>query len=283
MKTIRTLVTLSFLLLIGIPGQAQIFKKLKEKVSRAVEEEVTNKVADKAAREAGDAMDLILTPDFGENSPVPMGISKGDMDEVPETYSFDWAYRLKMEMPKSKDDMEIEYRLKEDGAYWGAQFDHKDMQKGMKMFMVYDHDINQTVMFMESDDMKMATATKLDTSEIIEETGDQDGLDTYTMTRIEGKTILGYDCDGFVMENDDNVITMYMTFDVDVSFGDIYDQNQKLPENFDPDWLKNGDKQGLVMEMDFKDKKDKKNQMKMTCIRLEEEPFSISKSAYQTY
>jgi hypothetical protein len=156
-------------------------------------------------------MDAIWSPDFGENSPVPVGASRGDMSSVPDIYSFDWSYRLKMEMPRSKDNMEIEYRLKENGSYWGAHFDHKDMQKGMHMFMVCDHDIEQTVMFMEGEDMKMATATRLDMS----------GMD--------------------------------------------------------------GDNQGLVMEMDFKDKKNKKKQMKMTCIKLEEESYTINKSDYQSY
>lgn len=282
MKTIRTAITLLLLIALSAPVQGQIFKKLKEKVSRSVEDVVTQKVADKAAQQASKTMDAILSPDFGENSPVPMGTSMGDMSSVPDSYSFDWSYRLKMEMPKSKDNMEIEYRLKENGSYWGAHFDHKDMQKGMQMFMVYDHDIEQTVMFMEGEDMKMATATKLDMSGM-DGAAQEDGLDKYTMEKIDGKTVLGYDCDGFVMENEDHHITMYITFDVDVSFGDIYDTNQKLPENFDPDWLKDGDKQGLVMEMDFKDKKNKKEHMKMTCIKLEEQSYTINKGDYQSY
>lgn len=282
MKTLKLVALISTICLIAGPSQAQIFKNLKEKVSRSVERAVTDKVAEKAAKEASKTMDAILNPDFVTKSPITFGTYRGDMEKVPDSYTFDWSYRIKIEMPKTKDNMEFEYRLNENGTYWGAQFDHNDMKNGMNIFTVFDYDIEQNVMFMQSEEMNMVTATRLDTSSA-ENEEEEYRTSSYTIDKIDGKTILGYNCDGFIMENDYHHITMYITFEADVGFGDIYDTNQKFPKNFDPDWLKDGDKQGLAMEMEFKDKKDNKNDMRMTCVKLEKEAFSISKNDYQLY
>ena len=195
--------------------------------------------------------------------------------QLPATYDFDYTYKLKM--THKKGDINLTYFLKEGAQYFG--FDTADMTKGSdtKMFMVMDGNLGVTAMFMEMMDKKIVQKTKLKASDFDNNSEDSE----YTFTKIDSKTIMGYECEGFVSENDDNKITFYITDDVPVSFNQVFGANAKqMPKGFNPDWMKKYAKNGLMMQMIFVDKKKSKNSMTMDCIGLDKTDFSINASAY---
>jgi hypothetical protein len=195
--------------------------------------------------------------------------------QLPATYDFDYTYKLKM--THKKGDINLTYFLKEGAQYFG--FDTADMTKGSdtKMFMVMDGNLGVTAMFMEMMDKKIVQKTKLKASDFDNDSDDSE----YTFTKIDSKTIMGYECEGFVSENDDNKITFYITDDVPVSFNQVFGANVKqMPKGFNPDWMKKYAENGLMMQMIFVDKKKSKNSMTMDCIGLDKTDFSINASAY---
>ena len=196
---------------------------------------------------------------------------------LPATYDFDYIYKLKM--THKKGDMVLDYYLKKDGDYFG--FDSPEMAKAnanAKMFMVMDANLNVTAMFMEMMGKKMVQKTKM--NNMYSNTGDYDGSD-YNFKEIESKTIMGYDCDGYVTENDKIKMTFYMTDDVPVSFNKVFGANMKnLPKGFDPELMKKYAENGLMMEMIFEDKKKSKNNVNMQCTGLDKTDFSINTSEY---
>jgi hypothetical protein len=112
--------------------------------------------------------------------------------------------------------------------------------------------------------------TKLKGSDFDTESDNSD----YTFTKIESKTIVGYECEGFVSENDKRKITFYTTDDLPVSFNQIFDSNSKsMPKGFNPDWMKKYAENGLMMQMTFVDKKKSNNSMTLDCIGLEKQTF----------
>ncbi|MBO0330434.1 DUF4412 domain-containing protein [[Muricauda] lutisoli] len=278
MNTKKVIYSILIVLFVAQGANAQFFKKLKKKVSDRVERTVTDKVADKAAQKASKAMDKMLDPEFNKNSPVPIGGEMGNMDDVPDEYQFEWVYKMKIDAARSKSEMDIAYYLKKDAPYWGAK-----MNQGMDMFMIYDMSKLLTVIFMDNDGNKFASVTKIPDDINVEEMNEDMDISNYTMTEIAGKTVLGYDCKGYVMENDKYKFTLYNTFDTEVSFIDIYGKSNQMPKGFQVDWLKEGDNEGLVMEMIMEDKENDKNNMTMTCVQLEEQPFSIKKADYSTF
>ena len=200
---------------------------------------------------------------------------KASKIQLPTTYDFDYTYKLKM--THKKGDMELTYFLKEGAQYFG--FDTGDMTKGSdtKMFMVMDGSIGVTAMFMEMMGKKVVQKTKLKGSDFDTNSENSD----YTFTKIESKTIMGFECEGFVSENDENKITFYITDDVPVSFNQVFGANVKqMPKGFNPDWMKKYAENGLMMQMIFVDKKKSKNSMTMDCIGLDKTDFSINASAY---
>ena len=166
--------------------------------------------------------------------------------------------------------------MKEGATYFGFDSAEMNKNKDTKMFMVMDSNLNITAMFMEMMGKKVVQKTKLKPSDF---KGDDDS--EYTFTKIDSKTIMGYDCEGFVSENDKTKITFYITDDVPVSFNQVFGANaKKMPKGFNPEWMKKYAENGLMMEMIFVDKKKSKNSMTMNCIGLEKTEFSIDASKY---
>lgn len=200
---------------------------------------------------------------------------KASKVELPSSYDFDYIYKLKM--THKKGDITFDYYLKEGGTYFGFDSAEMSKNKDTKMFMVMDSNLNITAMFMEMMGKKVVQKTKLKPSDF---KGDDDDSE-YTFTKIDSKTIMGYDCEGFVSENDETKITFYITDDVPVSFNQVFGANaKKMPKGFNPEWMKKYAENGLMMEMIFVDKKKSKNSMTMNCVGLEKTEFSIDASKY---
>lgn len=264
------------MLLLCMPAQAQFLKKLKKKVEQRVEQTVTDKIANKAAEEAGKTLDNLMEGNLGGNSPFPMGVEQVDMAEIPDSYDFEWAYELEIETGKKKDQkMDMTYYLKEGAPYWGAR-----MEQGMSLFMVFDVEKMLTVIFMENEGNNFVSANKIPEQSLEGDAyADYEG---YELKEIPGKEILGYDCKGYEMEDENYKFTVYTTFDTEVSLSDMYKKSEQFPKNFNMEWIKQGDKAGMLMEMLMEDKSKKNETTRMTCTRLEREAYSIKKADYNS-
>ncbi|NRA92381.1 MAG: DUF4412 domain-containing protein [Psychroserpens sp.] len=254
---------------------AQLLKKLKQKAENALENAVLNKTESLIQQQTEKALDDVFTLPTNQK-----GMSAEDYmvntSEVPESYEFDWKYKLNFKTAKAKDNMSMTFYLKEDADYWGAGFD----QDKTKIIMVYDTDRKILPMFMEAKGEKFISVTKLLDIEPNSQDNDFD-YDDYNITEIPGKTILSYQCKGYKMENDAYIFTLYITFDVSISFSDIYTKSKQVPQNFNLNWLKDKDNEGVLMEMIMVDKKKRKNNITATCVTLEKEAMKINKSAYE--
>ena len=196
--------------------------------------------------------------------------------ELKDNYDFDYIYKLKM--TSKKDDIQFDYYLKKDAEYFGFELPimSKD-QEGMNMFTVMDNHNNVTAMFMEMMGKKIVKKSKIKISDF---DSDNDTSD-YTIKEIGTKTILGYECQGFNMENKDSEVTFYITDEAPVSFSKIWDTGKNnMPKGFNPSWMKKYSENGLMMEMHYVDKKKSKRNMTMTCIAVEKTDFSIQASDY---
>lgn len=203
-------------------------------------------------------------------------LSQKGSKELKDLYNFDYIYKLKI--TNKKDEIQMDYYLKKDAGYFG--FDISEMTKGqkdMKMFTVIDYDNSTTGMFMEMMGKKMVQKSKIKLSDFDLDENDPD----FTITKIGSKTILGYNCQGFVMENKDSEVTVYLTDEAPVSFNKVWDNSRsKMPKGFNPAWMETYAENGLMMEMQFIDKKKKKNNTTMLCVGLEKTDFSLQASDY---
>ncbi|MDM9630042.1 DUF4412 domain-containing protein [Robiginitalea aurantiaca] len=280
MKTTRKVGLLMALLFVGSSMQAQFLKKLKQKVENRVEQAVTEKIAAKAAGEADKLMDKafdeLLEGGVGESAGFPIGGDPVDPNDIADTYDFEWVYELTITTDKVEEPFPMEYLLKEGAPYWGMNIE----QDETAILMVFDAEKMMTLMFMNNQEMQFMTASKIPAESLEgEEFSPQEG---YEIKEIPGKTIMGYDCKGFEMEDAQYKTTVYTTFESEVGFGDMYKKNEHFPDSFDMEWIRDGNKSGMIMEMVIEDKTKNELDAKMVCTRLERAPRTISKADYQS-
>ncbi len=294
MKTVKILLpVLLILLLIAPHSNAQFMKKLGDKLERKVNQRLERKVdrtMDKALDKTEDSIDNSTKKkkekpsSTAEESDAPASQNTEDLQletvAASGTYDFDWKYTLQM---TSKDgDMKMIYYLKPNAKYFGFKPDTEQTQAmgTGNMFTVMDEGTNKMMMFMDMNGTKMLTAMKMPKN-MVEKAAEKQ--EEFTMTELGTKTIMGYHCQGIRMENDEYVIVSYYTTDAPVSFTSVYGSDPKnMPKGFNPNFLKNADK-ALMMEMNMTHKKKSKRNMKMTCIELKKEPFSINASEYKSF
>ncbi|MGA9240040.1 hypothetical protein [Robiginitalea sp.] len=263
------------LILISQSTEAQLLKKLRQKVEAATEQVIVNKTAEIAAKQTEKAMDKMLNSTMGGKNAEGLPTEPGSASDLPDSYDFTWRYGMRFEASKASENMDMTYFFKPDAAYWGVEFTQE-----VSMFMVYDNGQNQMAIFSNVKGESFVSVTKFPEVGTTDE--DTMDFDDFTMTELPPKEVLGYQCKGFRFENSTHNYTTYVTFEVPVSFSDIYGRSDKLPKGFNVDWLKDGDNEGLMMEMIMEDKKSPKNNMKMTCVLLEENPYQLKKSDYKS-
>ena len=203
-------------------------------------------------------------------------LAQNNAKELQDVYDFDYTYKVKM--TSKKDDIQFDYYLKKDAAYFGFAIPLMTKeQEGMNMFTVMDNNKAVTAMFMEVMGKKVVQKSKIKLSDF---DSDTDATD-FTIKEIGSKTILGYKCQGFIMENKESEITVYITDEAPISFNKMWNNGKnKLPKGFNPSWMKKYSENGLMMEMHYVDKKKSKNNMTMTCIALDKTDFSIQTTDY---
>lgn len=272
MKALKPLLLAFAFLFISNTSQAQFWKKLTKKAEQAVEEVIVRKTSDKAAEMAGKGMDKIFDIDFEG--------AQADPSILPESYDFEWKYTLQMEHKKGN--VNMTYYLKPDAKYFASQPEMEDNPMANGMLMVFDKELDIMAIFMETEDGKTGTLLKNPSINIEDVAEAEDAnLDDYTFTEIGTKTILGYECQGFQIENEELTMTMYIAMDAPVSFNQIYGSHMKTtPKGFDPKWMENADS-SIVMEMEVIYKSKKKYNTKMTCVALEKSSKKLVVSDYE--
>lgn len=274
MKAKKIVVVLAFLF-IGTGAQAQFWKKLKKRAEQAAEETVMRKAEEKAAQETEKAFDKVYDMDFGKQSKVDPAILRN-------TYEYNWKYTMQMQHKKGV--MNMNYFLREGGTDFGSSF---EMDQGTElmngMFIIMDETAGVTAILMERNGKKFGQVLKSPTDDIIDMAEEQNQINDYEFKEIGTKEILGYECQGFQMENEDVTMTLYLAMNTPVSFNQLAaGQNAKrLPKGFDPKWLDKIGDNSLMMEMDVVNKKKPKHSAKMVCVSLEEESKYIDMSEYE--
>jgi len=249
----------------SVEAEAQFLKDLKKKVEDRTKDVVEYKVAEKAGQTTENAMDKILNPNFkGLGAGGKMGKSV-DTSTLPDSYSFQYLYALKIN--NSEGDITINYYLNESESYMGIKMD-----VGMDFFMVMDDENKVMVNFINN----QAIATSLDIGledEMDEDGSDEMNFDDYTITELPNREFLGYDCIGRQMESEEYTFIMYMAMDMPVTLNnEVFKSGPNtLPAELRS--LQSDYENGLMMYMEFIDKKNTKKKKNtsgiMECVAYE--------------
>lgn len=205
-----------------------------------------------------------------------MGKGKSDNSKLPETYQFQWEYKTVIKS-SGNEEMNMDYLINPDSVYFGMQISSEEYKQMDFMCIVTDPAIETSTTFMSSKNQNMAMLSKIpsDLNKKEKET-------KMSFKEIGSKEILGFECYGIELENADYIGTMYFTLDAPVSFKAIFAYSQKnTPKGFDPALLEVLAEEALLMEMNFENKKKKKQSFTMTAKSLEQKETTIITSDYQ--
>ncbi len=245
-------------------AEAQFLKEIRDRAIERSKDVIIGKTADKAADKTSLAMDKLLNPDLG--SLMNRGGSKVDMARLPDFYSFDYRYALKITTAEGY--IDFDYFLSKNESYMGAK-----MNRGMEMSMVFDEGRKVMLTIVGG----MATAIEMDLSDAMEEE-DMDMYNDYTFKELPNREFLGYDCVGREMENDEYKFTIYIAPDMEAGFGSMFkSEHANIPpamQKFSSEY-----ENGLMMYMEMVDKKNKKRKntsATMECVAFEPTDLAIN-------
>jgi hypothetical protein len=265
-KNTQLFFTIIFLLMAIPSTQAQLLKKLKKRVEQKVENVIVEKASDKAAEETSKTMDKAF-----EINPFGGKMDKADPNLVADSYDFTWKYSLKM--TSAQGEIVFDYYLNPGSNYFG--FTSAAMEN---MFTVMDNGKKVTAIFMEHEGNNMGMVTSMPDDLDLEEAKVRP--EAFEITSIDDKTINGYHCKGVNARTVDYEIDMYFTNEAEVSFDDIYkNQQARIPAQV-KDFF-GEDEKVLLIYMELKGLKKKNESMTMECVGLEEVSKTILKSDYK--
>ena len=258
-------------------AQAQFIEKLKNRTKRAFEETVIRKAEQKVVEETDKAFEK------NEDKISQRKSSKVDPSKLQGTYHYDWRYSLQMQRQKSS--IQLDYHLRNEGTDYASivEMEGKAIMEGTLMLM--DESAGITAILMEQSGNKIGQLMDSLSDEMMETSEDENPMKDAEFTEIGTKEILGYECQGFQIENDEITMIMYLAFDTPVSFNKIYGgpSNNQLPKGFDKKWLDKIGSNSLMMEMDLVHKDKPKESSKIICVALEKEKLDIDLSGYTFY
>ena len=266
MKNEKILSVLLMLFISVQTSQAQLLKKLKQRVEQKVENVIVEKTSDKAAEKTSKTMDKAF-----EINPFGGKMDKANPNLVADSYDFTWKYSLKM--TSAQGEIVFDYYLKPGAPYFG--FTSAAMEN---MFTVMDNGNKVTTMFMEHEGNNMGMVTSMPDDLDLEEAKDRS--EGFEITSLPDKTINGYHCQGVNYTNVDYEMDMYFTNEAEVSFDDIYkNQQAQIPAQVKDFFGK--DEKVLMIYMEMRGLKKKNESMTMECVGLEEISKTIKKSDYK--
>ncbi|MEP1150359.1 MAG: hypothetical protein ABJH08_01415 [Balneola sp.] len=263
----------SVLILIPIEStNAQIWKRIKNKTQQKVEDRVADKISDKLA----DAVMEKMSSKLEDSSNPYRGSTKiSKPDNLPEEYRFDWQYQMKMTSNQSADEIMLDYRLSEEGDYFGYSTPHSE-----DVFTVIDSEQEAMVSYMEEDGNSFAMSYSYPTNLVNEEMSNYEEQDDIEVTELPDKEILGYTAKGYKIDTPDSEMIIYVTSETGVSFSGMTTMpNQGMPNYFSSnlDEMENT----LMLYMKFESKSNSDHTMEMECVGLEKKKLTKVNSQYK--
>lgn len=257
-------------------AEAQLLKKIKNKVSKVTGSKEKNETEseDTEAEKNSESGNSNKEENQINNSHIGMPFG-GGLEGVPDTYQF--SYILTYEINSQKESMPIHYLLEPNMAYFGNKMDDQRANQTI----VYDLKRNIMVTFMDNDQQKIAMKMRMpDNNKYMKKVIPEDEEDIQIVP-IEGKNILGYECNGFQTTSKDGIAKFWITNDAPVSLNGVLGNFSSLPKSAKDMALPLNEK-SLIMEMTYTDHKKKKNNMHMVCTELKKDPLEIHKKDYKS-
>ncbi|MFN3918185.1 MAG: DUF4412 domain-containing protein [Flavobacteriales bacterium] len=298
--------------------QEALSKKIEKKTKQKVEQRIDNKIdkgldkgldkvedpdtykKDKSSSgftELPEEQNTIATPEnpeqnnnSGAETPIPNVFKSGDKSKVLTEYSFQHNVLMEMESVdkkgKSNGKNNMKMLFNESGEYFGGEV-FMDDGKGNSIsagFTIFDWKNNQMIRLIDNGGMKIGVIMKLDEAQSYVESTTSTENEKEVKFRKTGKTktILGYLCEEYIIEDEESTTEMWMTKDVDLNLAQVMGfmgQNQKGKKNSTTTYPKDAP-QGFMMETITTNKKNNEKSIMKVIEVNKNKSTSVKTSGY---
>lgn len=245
-----------------LDAEAQILNRLKKKVQDAAEKKAEEKISERVERAAEQMVERSWNSIFGEmpedsSSGMRLPFTMGSDVTTEDEYTFNTI--TTMEIKTIREDGEVDppiimdMHFSKNEMYTGTKFDSEEMKEEEgDLFIVYDFKNSAMLMLMENKEDKFSFAydwkQTLDNMETDSTETDWDNTDKWQgYEKIGSKEVLGYDCNGYRSETENENIEIWVSRDEDFGMNNLFRANAnakqlkgKIPEDYP---------QGMMMEM----------------------------------
>lgn len=285
MKYIISVLAVAFLsTAFHFTAEAQIMDRLKKKATDAAERKAEEKVAEQVQLAAERMVEKSWNSIFGEMSEDSLSGKKLPFTmksnvKTEDIYSFSTITTMEIETIRKDGSADppiiMDMHFNENEMYTGTKISSEEMDnKDDELFIIYDFNNSAMLMLMGNEQDKFSFAygweEDLDNIQTAEaEAAEEPDWETvnewHGYSKIGSKKILGYDCDGYRSENDNQIVEIWMSRDADFGMHNLFKANAntkqmkgKIPEDYPS---------GMIMEMISEDLQNgEKTTMKVTDI-----------------
>lgn len=289
----KTTIALTLLLYAStLCTQAQIVDRTKERAENKTNNRIDNRIdqgIDKgldsienlfkkknkkkkgAKEEAGEDTQNQDKPASQNEANANMGSFFGGGGDIEPNYTFQHAVHVEISSSDKKGesfDQNMMMYSNDDGQQ-GAFVMSMEAEGAQESVAIFDFEKKQMITLVDASGMKMAVVVKMDPSayDTSEEEADMTDMPEYKKTG-RSKEILGYTCDEYIMEDEDQTMQMWMSREVVVDIFQAFSayavQNQKQPAPTMEPGL-----QGTMMEMTSTSKKHPKEKTTWKVTKIE--------------
>lgn len=197
-----------------------------------------------------------------------VGLFGGQSDaQIKDSYTFDHRVSMTMEMTDKKGEKGQAQQMQMYFSDSEPEIGIRTMQDGMNSLMVMDIGNKVMVMLMDVGGSKMLMTIPLD-DEMLNDDTDEAKVDDFKITKTgRTKTILGYTCDEYVAEDDENNSVFWVTTDEDFGISKAFAGMAAASKKADNGVPKDAPA-GMMMEMTSTSKKHPKEEMKLTVTEV---------------
>jgi|8_EtaG_2_1085327.scaffolds.fasta_scaffold06349_2 hypothetical protein len=271
MKLLKYSAVFTFLVILPVESSnAQIWKKIKNKTKQKVE----NRVADKVSEKLADAILGKMSKKFElDSNPYRGGTKISKPENLPEEYSFDWKYQMKITNGNSSEDMNLNYWLSSENSYIAYS-----NPESPEMISVVDAENQAIVSYTEEEGKSFAMSYSYPINSVAENNGVVGTNDAVNVTELPDKEFLGYTAKGYEIDTPESTMIIYVTSDIDVNFtGNAAIPGQSIAYVFSNT---SEIKDSLTLYMKFVDKSDSDNTMEMECVSIQKDKLVKKNSEY---
>lgn len=266
----------------SVPTNAQFLKNLGKKVVNATEKSIEKKAEQKTTQTVDNSMDGIfnsVSSDKKDNK----NDSPSTSDKKPnKNYFFDYLYQL--EVQSAENETELNFFINQKENYIGMAMS----QGEYNIFSVIDYPQKASYTFMGANNQNFYIYNALDNEllDFEDDLGPAAGNHNYTITDLPDKTFLGYNCKGKLIEDKEQKTTIYYTTEASIDMNQIFNSQQQSEDTgiFDSGMYKaiSEMSKGTIMYIETENKKNKKENFKMTCTQLKKVNQNFDTSNYSS-